>query len=65
MGPKDTVDGTVNVIGPGTRGQPNGEADVGVSQGSAPRSMMGWLVEPGPRGRTPPIESTPRGPGSP
>jgi len=44
VGPKDTVDGTVNMVGPSTRGQPNGEADVGVSQGSALRPLVRWLV---------------------
>jgi len=34
MGPQDAVDGAVDMVGPGTRGQPDRETDVAVSQGS-------------------------------
>jgi len=35
MGPEDAVNGAVDMVGPGTRGQPDRETDVAVSQGSA------------------------------
>jgi hypothetical protein len=37
VGPEDAVDRAVDVVRPGTRCQSDGEANVGIRQGSGPR----------------------------
>ena len=60
MGPEDAVDGALDMVRSGTRGEADGETNVGVGQGSALAMSGGRVLDEGHH----PSESTPRVRGS-